>query len=431
MNSNGNGEAVLAVRGVPNKEHEIEILDPWPDPPSQEAYYGLLGEIVKVIEPHTEADPVAVLVQAIAAFGSIIGRSAHFTAEADRHFCNLFCCLVGNTSKGRKGSSWGQTRRVLVGVDDVWLADRQASGLSSGEGLIYAVRDVQSGVDKKGVPFLKDEGVSDKRLLVHESEFASVLKVIQRERNTLSAIIRQAWDTGTLSTLVKNDPTRATDAHISMIGHITKNELKQLITETDMANGLANRFLWVCVRRSKCLPEGGALDEAALAPLTSRLRAAVEYAKTCNELRRSEHARALWCEVYPNLSEGKLGLLGAATSRAEAQVMRLATIYAILDLQNEIGESHLRAALALWRYAEQSAKHIFGSALGDATADDIMQLLKVSPDGASRTGIRDHLNKNKKAHEINRALNVLLEQGMARREIRETQGRPAEIWFNV
>ena len=38
------------------------------------------------------------------AFGILIGRTAHFTAEADTHYCNLFLSLVGTTSKGRKGT---------------------------------------------------------------------------------------------------------------------------------------------------------------------------------------------------------------------------------------------------------------------------------------------------------------------------------------
>jgi hypothetical protein len=60
----------------------------WPEPLATEAYHGL--EIVKAVEPHTEADPVALLLQPLTGFGSIIGRKAHFRAEADRHYLNLF-----------------------------------------------------------------------------------------------------------------------------------------------------------------------------------------------------------------------------------------------------------------------------------------------------------------------------------------------------
>ena len=120
----------------------------WPALPRAAAYYGLAGDIVRAIEPHSEADPVALLVQVLTAFGSIIGRRAHFIAEDDRHFPNLFAVLMGRTSKGRKGSSWGRVCRLMDAVDAEWAAERVQSGLSSGEGLIWAVR-IQSAVTTK------------------------------------------------------------------------------------------------------------------------------------------------------------------------------------------------------------------------------------------------------------------------------------------
>jgi hypothetical protein len=413
-----------------------EVCDEWPSPPDKAAYHGLAGDIVRTIEPHSEADPVALLVQVLVAFGCNINRTAYFAAEADRHYGNLFANLVGLTSKGRKGTSWGQVGRLFARVADVWFLERVLGGLSSGEGLIWSVRDQISKMEPvkdkgKIVSYqnvITDQGIEDKRLLVLESEFASVLKNMARERNTLSAIIRQAWDTGTLRTMTKNSPATATNAHISIIGHITRDELRRQITETDLANGVANRFLWICVKRSKCLPEGGSLQEANIAPLVLRLHSAVGHAQTVSRMSRDDAARRLWAEVYPTLSDGKPGLLGAATSRAEAQVMRMAMLYALLDEQPVIGEVHLRAALALWDYCAASARNIFGSAMGDPTADDIVQLLRGRP-GTTRTEIRDFFGRHKSVDEINRALAVLVENGLARREQRETGGRPAECWF--
>jgi hypothetical protein len=417
-------------------------VDPWPDPLDEAAYTGLAGELVGVIEPHTEADPVAVLLQFLTAFGNLIGRNAFFRAEADQHRANLFICLVGATSKGRKGTSWGQSRRLLESADPDWCENRILAGLSSGEGLIWAVRDPTykkqpihegKGKDKRVVGYedvLADAGVEDKRLLVQESEFSSVLKVAAREKNTLSAVIRQAWDSGKLAILNKNSPTRATDAHISIVGHITRDELRRQITETDLANGLANRFLWLCVRRSKCLPDGGEFYKVDVRPLVESLQEAAEFASVASEVTRGDEARAIWHQVYPQLSAGKPGLLGAATSRAEAQVMRLAMIYALLDRTHVIGEQHLMAALAIWQYAEQSAGYAFGSALGDPVADEILaELRRRAPEGMTRTDIRDHFARNKRADEINRAIGVLIEAVLIRRETRETEGRSAEVLY--
>ena len=78
----------------------------WPNPLSEDAFHGLAGDVVRTLEPHTEADPAALLLQFLVAVGSVIDRGPHFRAEADRHALNLFVVLVGETSKARKGSSW-------------------------------------------------------------------------------------------------------------------------------------------------------------------------------------------------------------------------------------------------------------------------------------------------------------------------------------
>jgi hypothetical protein len=110
-------------------------------------------------------------------------------------------------------------------------------------------------LDRDGNPV--DEGVSDKRLLVVQPEFAGVLSVMERSGNTLSAIMRQAWDGALMATMTRNNPIKATDAHISLITHITMNELKARLTRTDMANGFANRYLYLLIRWARELPFGG------------------------------------------------------------------------------------------------------------------------------------------------------------------------------
>jgi hypothetical protein len=243
--------------------------------------------------------------------------------------------------------------------------------------------------------------------------------------------MRQAWDGKTLRTMVKNNPAKATDPHVSIIGHITRTELQQQIQTTDLANGFANRFLWICIQRSKCLPEGGTLHTADMGPLVKRLTAAVDFAREVGEVRRDPAARALWASVYPDLSEGKPGLLGAATGRAEAITMRLAMLYALLDLTAIIRPEHLTAALAVWTYAEASARYAFGSAMGDPTADEILRALRAAGSvGLTRRDLTvDVFQRHKTAAEIGRALAALLEVKLVRREKRETGGRPAEVWF--
>jgi hypothetical protein len=314
--------------------------------------HGLAGEVVRTIDPYTEADPVAVLATFLAMFGNCVTANAHFRVEYTKHFVRLFVALVGRTAKGRKGQSLSTLRYIFEQIDYEWSKERVVfGGLSSGEGLIDAVRDERRNEDGEII----DKGESDKRLLLIEEELVSALKVACREGNTLSAILRQAWDRGDLRPLTKNNKIRATGAHISIVAHITQDELLRYLTATEQSNGYANRFLWLLTKRSKMIPRPAPVPDEQLDPLVERLRQAIDFARRTGLIDRDEEAEEKWAQVYPELSDGKPGMVGAITARGEAQVMRLACLYALLDCSNIIKAVHLEAALALWEYAEASA----------------------------------------------------------------------------
>jgi hypothetical protein len=415
---------------------KAEADPPWPTIEA-EAYHGIVGEIVRAIEPNTEADPIAILIQLLAAAGNAIGRGPYYQVEGDRHGPNIYAILVGETAKGRKGTAAGRVRQIMEIADPQWVSDRvHSGGLSSGEGVIWAVRDPISQLERQGkgataerVEVITDAGIPDKRLYVLESEFSAALAVMRREGNILSRVLRDGWDRGDLATLTKNSPARATGAHISIVGHITAEELRRDLDRTSMCNGYANRFLFGCVRRANVLPFGGKLDEETICKLGMGLRAAIKAARNITRVRMAQGARRAWREVYPALSEGEPGLLGAIIGRAEAQVIRLALNYALLDRCAEIDDAHLKAGLAVWEYCEISARWIFGDALGDPVADEILRALrKAGADGMTRTEIRDHFGRNQSADRIGLALATLGRLCKAKSVTRETAGRPAEAW---
>ncbi len=399
-----------------------QIVTHWPKPAAQAAFHGLAGEFVRLTEPHTEADPLALLTQFLVAFGTAAGRHAYYEVEASRHYPNEFLVLVGPSGKGRKGSSWDHVETVLGHADPGLVDERVVSGMSSGEGLIAEVRDAE---DEK-------EPERDKRLLVLEPEFAQVMKVLAREGNTLSPVVRNGWDGKRLQTLVRASPLRATGAHIGIVGHITKDELLRFLNATELANGFFNRFLVVAVRRSKELPFGGRIRGSDLAEVRRGLVDALNRARTERRVAFTGPAAERWIEVYSELSRGQAGMLGAATARAEAHVCRLALIYSLLDRADDISIEHLEAALAVWAYASASARWVFGDSLGDPTADDIWELARDRPSGVSRTEVRDLFSRNKKAREIDRALGALIEAGRLQRTSQtDGRGRPAEVWVPV
>ncbi|PLS85070.1 MAG: hypothetical protein CYG60_14545, partial [Actinobacteria bacterium] len=305
-------------------------------------------------------------------------------------------------------------------------------GLSSGEGLINAVRDPEEDGDDEddASPCAQPPRPEDKRLLVVASEFAQALKHMKKDSNILSPVLRQAWETSVLRTLTRQNPLRASAAHISVIAHITGQELLKHLTETEMANGLANRFIFLWVSRSKELPRGGKFYEEDLTPLVDRLQEALEFGKAAGEITWGRSAERAWDEVYGPLSDGKPGLFGAIVGRAEAQVLRLAALYAVMDLSKTIEGEHLMAALALWEYAEASARYIFGDATGDPVADRLYAALKeAGEEGMTRTEIRDLFGRNQGAEKVERALALLQSYGLVRSQSEKTGGRPSESWF--
>src|SRR5262245_14236196 len=143
---------------APDNPPATPPVDTWPEPPAEIVYHGLAGEIVKALAPQSEADPVGIIAQLLTAYANMIGRGPHWRVEGDIHHLNLFIVLVGKTAKARKGTSWGRARSLLEAADGGhWVQDRILSGLSSGEGLISAVRDPN--------PDREDPGATDKRLL--------------------------------------------------------------------------------------------------------------------------------------------------------------------------------------------------------------------------------------------------------------------------
>lgn len=389
----------------------------WPTPPAAAVYHELLGEIVTTIAPHTEADPIAILTQLLVSFGAAVGRGAYFQVEATRHHPNEFMLLVGDSSRARKGSSWDHVRRLLAALDPT-IEPRIMTGLSSGEGLIWAVRD----------PTGQDPGISDQRLLVIEPEFASVLKAASREISTLSPTLRSAWDGRPLAILTRTAPARATSAHIAVIGHITQQELRRHTTTIELANGYLNRILLIACRRQRLLPEGGQHDPLAATGLTRLLAATLKHATAAGQVRLDPDARELWHHAYRQLARPLPGPVGQITARAEAHTIRLALIYALTDGQPQIRPPHLTAALALQDYAARSAGWALHGATGQPLAEQIHAALAANPAGLTRSQISDTLKHNQPAGQIDHALNALHAAGRATVTQIATGGRPAQLW---
>jgi hypothetical protein len=392
-----------------------------PPPPALAvaALYGIAGRVVNSLTPHTEADPAAVLLQFLAAFGNLVGPAPHCRVGATRHGLNLFVVLVGESSKARKGTSWRQISSLFAEADPHWSARRVTTARPTTSSILHALRDQQP--------------ATDRRLFLLSEEFASVLHVLGRETGQLSPLLRCAWDGGDLYAHDGHHPVQATAAHVSIVGHVTKAELAQHLSHTESANGFANRCLWTSVRRSKSLPDGGSFPLEQQSALAAELRRALEWVHGQSEILfpRTPAARELWNDRYAVLSQGREDAYGAATSRAEAQVLRLSAIYAALDSSPLIDACHLQAALAVWDYCSASARLLFDTAPIDPTAQRIIQALDVTQRGLSRVQIRAVFNRHVSKERIDLALEQLMTLGLIYSGTSAGRGRPATLWAKV
>jgi hypothetical protein len=397
----------------------------WPAPLDSAAFHGPAGEFVRAAVPYTEADPAALLISLLVEFGSAVGNGPHVMVGATRHPARLSAVVVGQTGKSRKGDSEKPPGAVMRGADSTWGA-RVMQGLSTGEGVIAAVRDSVVKADPKtGELVVVDEGVADKRLLALAPEFGRVLRVMGRDGNTLSAVIREAWDDGDLRVMTKS-PTVATGAHVAVLGHVTLEELRRELQDTDAASGFANRFLWVVVRRARLLPDPAAFEGAVVAGLSAGMARALAFARSPRAVQRDAEASELWDAIYGSLSRDRPGLAGAVLGRHEAQAVRLSLVYALLDRSPTIRAEHLMAAVAVLDYVAASVVYIFGDALGDSVADRIRAALSDSE--LTRTDLRDMFGRHLSQGRIEVALGLLADKGLAHRQTVPTDGRPTETW---
>ncbi len=408
-----------------DKPPQCSVAD-WPSYPT-DAFQGFAGEVVRAIEPYSESDPVALLTNFLIGFGSAVGWPPHFMVAATEHHVNQNAVLVGDTAKSRKGESWAPIRRLLQQASIDGWADRVTNGLSTGEGLIFTVRDAIEKEREDGKVEIILEGVEDKRLLVVEPEFARVLRVAGREGNTLSSIIRQAWDSDVLHVMTRQSPLEATNPHISLLGHITSEELSRELTATDMANGFANRFLFCAVKRSKLIPSPAPFEGETVSRLIEQVRDRLMRAQGIGRMRRTSDAETRWAEVYEQLARADRGMVGSLLARGEAHVLRLSMIYALLDTSDEIRNEHLEAALSLWRYADASVRYLFGDSTGDPVADAIARELR-RRGRMTGTEVMAVLGRNVSAARISAAASLLISLGKVRQSSVQSGGRPSTVW---
>jgi hypothetical protein len=375
------------------------------------AFQGIAGRVVEFLEPHTEADRAGLLVSFLVAFGAAVGSGPHAIADGSNHPARLNLVLVGRSARARKGTSWAVVRRVLAEADPAFIEQRVIGGLTSGEGLVADLNHRPEGIGRS--------------VLVHEPEFARLLRVGARSA-TLSALVREAWDGGALAVRTRKQPLHASNASVALLGHVTSEELRRRLDATEIANGLANRFLFIWVERSKRLPSGGSMPRDELEALGVEVRDAIKHARKLGTLHRSPAAEALWSFIYNAIDDDVHGVVGALLARAEAQLLRLSVVYALLDGSSVIEVRHVEAAQAVWDACEQTIVRVFTEQESDPFV--IRRLLTALHNaglcGLDGTAQRDLFSRHLPGSRLAAARWELERRGLATTVLETTGGRP-------
>lgn len=333
---------------------------------SEDALYGLPGEIAMTLSKSSGADPATILVMFLTMFGNAVGRQPHVMFYGHDEPARLYALIVGQWARGRKGTAWNAVKKLFIPAEPEWAATRIETGLQSPEAMIEEVADS---------PY------TDPRLLILETEFGRLISTMSASKR-FSAQLRTAYDGDVLSRKrVKQPPLISRWHNISLLGMITPGEL---IALQKLSGGLESRMLYVYsapARKTDTDPFSDNEDEVLLAekvkiaiskawesilsgagPITAEL-AELRGIAPSSRFRIADDVADNWRDGVAEQIEAIADQIGPDferyTARGQTQVIRLALAYALADEATEIDWPHVQAAMALWRYCAHSARTIF------------------------------------------------------------------------
>jgi len=415
-----------ALPKVEEEEYEPDVLAdaindaPFPDPMLDEAYEGLAGDLIDAIVPYTDASKEGLLTVLLTEVGVLAGPRPSIYYGGVQH-ANLFTVLVGDTGRGRKGTALAMMQQAIAGVEPV-LLDISHGGVGSGEGLVMLM---------KGAIDADPAGLG--RIFLREEEFARLLKAAGREGSTVSELLRQAYDGRALQRVTAASNVRVTDYHTGFHGHCTREDLTRFLDNVEVANGYANRFLYIPVQKR----DAEVLQEAWTLPseLKTKLADALVFASTMKtntfigaNMPVEEEAIAL-LDDEASRREAVLGVASMLARRLHVHAARASIVYAVLDQSPRVTAAHVRRALAFTEYGWRGLIWAFGEATGDPDADLLLRHLRAAGRAGLSTRARARLFSNVPSR-IQKATDPLIRLGLA--ELTSgpsgrTGGRPTKI----
>jgi len=380
------------------------------------AFYGLLGRTARQLAAETEADEASVLLSLLVAWGNIVGPTYRMPLGSGSVGTNLYVAVLGRTGS-RKSEGLNAGHAFFSPVIPGWSPQHVLSGLSSGEGLIQHL------VTHAGEP-------GDVRLLIKLSELGRLLRISQRGGETLSMVIREAWDGGALQSPRVKDPVGVDASHVSVIANITPDELAAEAQPQDWANGLINRFVLCYNESTKELPLGGEF-EAAAEPLRQQWAAVWANLPPPERMALSPEAATQWRSLYHQIRERQRQAV--YPPRLDTHILKLAMAYALADASTTVHLEDLAAGACIGEYHTEVLQQFQRlSRTGNDLADTIWWWFADHPDATpTRTEIqRKVCGGHTRSHALTTALQILVDQHLVDIQnavVTDRQGRQRTI----
>jgi hypothetical protein len=437
-------------------EKETRRVEEWygkkttstPAPIREEAFIGFAGRWVKIAAEQTECNRDCLLAHFLACVGVLFGRY-FYTFLGQNIFANEFLIVLGDSASGRKGTALFEVQRFMALVETFWHHKVRKS-IQSGEAVVHFTRDKVEGFSRGKTPvkIVKDEGVEDKRLLIVEPELSHFFKISERNGNSLTEKLRDAYDCpDLLQNSNKNSPETATNPYVSMIGHITEAELKTT-NPTNIISGYINRNTYVHAFRAQRIPNSRPIQwpKELVDELVETIRLAqrpsgsmsveelsLDLPDQIKEIPFDEEAQILWEKLHAE-DGTENGPMRVILERRLAHIRKFSLKYAILDRSPVQTSAHLLAGVALQDHSDALAVSVFADFGPNKLANKILTALnRESPKGLTKTRIYDEVARNNASKsDMNEALSILSQNKLAHVTLKKFDpkaNKPTEVWF--
>ncbi|MGB2590961.1 MAG: DnaB-like helicase N-terminal domain-containing protein [Candidatus Acidiferrum sp.] len=305
----GSCEVPFIVGALQSELRQIAQPQDFPAPLAKIALQGVVGKFVEAALPCIEADESCLVYQFLTAMGNVMGKNNHARFGPDIHYPNLFTLIVGDTSAG-KGQAFSATKLLMGLIDPSWTSHCKYSA-ASGEAIVKMASEIG------------DDG----RLCLAMNEMSVLLNGAKRDGSNTSGYLRMGWDGIPLENNRARSSEVARDYLLSLIGHITPEELTEIFANVDWYNGMANRFLWATVRKSKTVSRSEKLPN--FADVSKTIQDLLSLPRI-GQVRFTDEGGRYWDEWVHGLTDHD-GKLGASQQRIRPNALRIAQIYAALN----------------------------------------------------------------------------------------------------